>query len=96
MMALAEDEAEKLNIEGLSIMLAKNIESLNADEDKDIERYLLKSIYDNADVQKSVKIDDYPKVPTKKVAERIDQLEKDEPQDVKETFANLRKWAKVN
>ncbi|MFT8413686.1 hypothetical protein [Oenococcus oeni] len=94
-MALAEAEAEKLNVEGLSIMLAKNIDSLNADEDKNVERYLLKSIYDNADVHKSEKIDEYPKVDSKKVVARIDELEKDEPQDAKKTFSDLRTWAKV-
>ncbi|MDN6900211.1 hypothetical protein DLJ48_04285 [Oenococcus sicerae] len=94
-MALAEADAEKLNVEGLSIMLAKGIESFNADEDKDVERYLLKSIYDNSGVQKSEKIDAYPKVDLKRVAARIDELEKNEPQDSKKTFTDLRTWAKV-
>ncbi|EHN58781.1 hypothetical protein [Oenococcus kitaharae] len=94
-MALEEAEAEKLNIEGLSVMLAKNIDAFNADEDKNVERYLLKSIYDNTGVHKSEKIDEYPKVDMKKVASRIDELARDESQDPKKTFDDLRTWAKV-
>lgn len=96
-MVLSEEQAENLNLDGLSIMLESENEDPSSEKQLKENEELLKIIYENGKGTKNDKEKDKVNkvsINPQDISERVGILKRDEPQYEKKTFNDLAAWSK--